>query len=62
MDLSIRSSLLKRIKSHWNKYTRIYSIICTLPAGCTLQAWPAGPKITLWFPRLYFCAFTLITQ
>ena len=32
-----------------------------LPAGRALRARPAGPKITLPFPRLYICASALIT-
>jgi len=26
-----------------------------LPASCVLRVWPAGPTITLLFPRLYIC-------
>ena len=32
-----------------------------LPAGRAQSAWPAGPKITLPFLRLYVCASALIT-
>ena len=39
----------------------IYIKIHLLPAGRALCAWPAGPKITLLFPRLLVCASTLIT-
>ena len=39
----------------------IYIKIHLLPAGRALCAWPAGPKITLLFPRLLVCASALIT-
>jgi len=28
-----------------------------LPAGRVRSAWPAGPKVTLRFPRLYVCIY-----
>ena len=47
---------------HLRKYCSTVTVnVGFLPAGRTLRARPAGPKITLLFPRLYICASALIT-